>query len=50
MKAFTHKGFFLYNIKSKKLFGDKKFYKKRMRIWQKRNMSAVSKPVVQNLS
>ena len=24
MKAFTHKGFFLYNIKSKKLFGDKK--------------------------
>ena len=28
MKAFTHKGFFLYNRCSTKLFGDKNFYEK----------------------
>src|SRR5699024_12478698 len=28
MKAFTHKGFFLYNRCSTKLFGDRNFYEK----------------------
>lgn len=49
MKAFTYKGFF-FIILSAQNYSEIKTYKKRMRKWQKRNMSAVSKPVVQNLS